>query len=53
MCYGKGWFLKVDLSNFEADKENPINGEGYFEVMKKKVEKEHEELKSIYAAKKA
>jgi glycine cleavage system H protein len=43
--YGKGWFLKIDLSDFESDKENLIDAEGYFEVMKKKVEKEHEKLK--------
>jgi glycine cleavage system H protein len=43
--YGKGWFLKIELSDFESDKENLIDTEGYFEVMKKKVEKEHEQLK--------
>ena len=43
--YGKGWFLKVALSNFESDKENLIDADNYFEVMKKKIEKEHEKLK--------
>jgi glycine cleavage system H protein len=43
--YGKGWFVKVELTDFESDKENLIDAEGYFEVMKKKVEKEHEQMK--------
>jgi glycine cleavage system H protein len=47
--YGKGWFLKIELSDFESDKENLIDTEGYFEVMKKKVEKEHEQLKGKHA----
>jgi glycine cleavage system H protein len=50
--YGKGWFLKIELSNFESDKENLIDAEGYFEVLKKKVEKEHEKLKGTRAANK-
>ncbi len=47
--YGKGWFLKIKLADFESDKENLIDAEGYFEVMKKKVEKEHEQLKGKHA----
>jgi len=47
--YGKGWFLKIELSDFESDKENLIDTEGYFEVMKKKVEKEHEQLNGKHA----
>ena len=43
--YGKGWFVKVELADFESDKENLTDAEGYFEVMKKKVEKEHEQMK--------
>jgi glycine cleavage system H protein len=50
--YGKGWFLKIELTDFESDKENLIDAEGYFEVMKKKVEKEHEQLKGTHAANK-
>jgi len=50
--YGKGWFLKIELSDFESDKENLIDAEGYFEVMKKKVEKEHEQLKGKHASNK-
>ena len=43
--YGKGWFVKIKLTDFESDRENLIDAEGYFEVMKKKVEKEHEQMK--------
>jgi len=43
--YGKGWFVKIELTDFDSDKENLIDAEGYFEVMKKKVEKEHEQMK--------
>jgi glycine cleavage system H protein len=43
--YGKGWFLKIELSDFGSDKDNLVGAEGYFEIMKKKVEKEHEQLK--------
>lgn len=43
--YGKGWFVKIALSDFESDKENLLDAEGYFEVMRKKVEKEHEQMK--------
>jgi glycine cleavage system H protein len=50
--YGKGWFLKIELTDFKSDKENLIDAEGYFEVMKKKVEKEHEQLKGTHAANK-
>jgi glycine cleavage system H protein len=50
--YGKGWFVKIELTDFESDKENLVDAEGYFEVMKKKVEKEHEQLKGKRAANK-
>ena len=38
--YDKGWFLKVALLNLESDKENLIDAHAYFEVMKRKIEKE-------------
>ena len=47
--YSKGWFLKIELSDFESDKENLMDAEGYFEVMMKKVEKEHERARSTGA----
>ena len=43
--YGEGWFVKIELTDFESDKENLIDATGYFEVMKKKIEKEHEKIK--------
>ncbi len=43
--YGKGWFVKIELTDFESDRENLTDAEGYFEVMKKKVEKEHAQMK--------
>jgi glycine cleavage system H protein len=45
--YGKGWFLKVQLANFESDRENLIDAEAYLEVMKKKAGKEQQKLKKI------
>lgn len=46
--YGKGWFYKVELLDFESDKENLSDAETYFAVMKRNVEKEHEKLKKGY-----
>ena len=43
--YGKGWFLKVRLTDFESDEENLIGADAYLEVMKKKVEKEQQRLR--------
>jgi len=43
--YGKGWFLKIQLSNFESDRENLIEADAYLEVIKKKAEKEQQRLK--------
>jgi glycine cleavage system H protein len=51
--YGKGWFVQIALSDFDSDKENLLDAEGYFEVMKKKVDKEHEKLKGTPTANKA
>jgi glycine cleavage system H protein len=51
--YGKGWFVKIALPDFESDKENLTDAEGYFEVMKRKIEKEHEQLKGTHASNKA
>ena len=38
--YGEGWFLKIKVNNFEADKTNLASPEDYFEVLKRKVEVE-------------
>ncbi len=43
--YGEGWFVKIGVRDFEADKENLIGPEGYFEVMKRKIETERLKLK--------
>jgi len=43
--YGKGWFIKIQLSNAAGDKTNLIDASAYLEVMKKKAEKEHSKLK--------
>lgn len=38
--YGEGWFVSIKLDNPDADKENLLTAEGYFEVLKKKLESE-------------
>ena len=43
--YGEGWFLKVKVEDFEADKGNLAGPEAYFEVLKRKVEAERLILK--------
>ena len=42
--YSKGWFVEIELDNFEEDKELLLNGPEYFEYMKNKVFKEREHL---------
>jgi len=42
--YGEGWFVLVKLENPDADKENLLTAEGYFEVLKKKLEIERKKL---------
>jgi len=43
--YEKGWFVKIEVRDFEADKENLLGPEAYFEVMKRKIETERLKLK--------
>ena len=43
--YGEGWFIKIEVKDFEADKENLLGADAYFEVMKRKIETEHLKLK--------
>jgi glycine cleavage system H protein len=43
--YEGGWFIKVATENFEADRENLIDANAYFEVLKRKVEAERLKLK--------
>jgi len=43
--YGEGWFVKIEVKNFEADKENLLQPDAYFEVLKRKIESERLRLK--------
>ncbi len=43
--YGEGWFIKIEVRDFEADKENLLGPDSYFEVMKRKIETERLKLK--------
>lgn len=43
--YEKGWFVKIEVKDFEADKENLLGPDAYFEVMKRKIEAERSRLK--------
>ena len=43
--YSKGWFVKIEVKDFEADKENLLGPEAYFDVMKRKIETEKLKLK--------
>lgn len=43
--YDKGWFVKIEVKDFGADKENLLGPEAYFEVMKRKIETERLKLK--------
>ncbi|HNW25504.1 MAG TPA: putative zinc-binding protein [Candidatus Gastranaerophilaceae bacterium] len=39
--YVKGWIADIELSNFEEDKEFLLDYEGYFSVLKRKVDEYH------------
>lgn len=43
--YKRGWFVKIEVRDFKADKENLLGPEAYFEVMKRKIEAERLRLK--------
>ena len=43
--YGEGWFVKIEVKDFEADKENLLQPDAYFEVLKRKIEAERLKLK--------
>lgn len=42
--YGEGWFAALKLKDFESDRENLLDAQKYFEVLKRKVESEKEKL---------
>ena len=43
--YGEGWFVKIEVKDFEADKEALLSSSAYFEVLKQKIEREKQKLK--------
>ena len=45
--YQKGWFVEIELDNFEEDKELLLNGPEYFDYMKNKIMKEKNHLDQI------
>jgi len=42
--YGEGWFVKIKVEDFDADRKNLLDPEGYYEVLKRKVEAERLKL---------
>ena len=42
--YGEGWFAVLRLTDFESDRENLLDAQKYFEVLKRKVESEKAKL---------
>jgi len=42
--YGEGWFAIIKLENFENDRQNLLQAQDYFEVLKRKVETERRKL---------
>ena len=42
--YGEGWFAVLEVKDFESDRENLLDAQKYFEVLKRKVEAEKEKL---------
>jgi len=45
--YQRGWFIEIELKDFEEDKELLMNGPDYFEYMKEKIMKEKNNLEQI------
>lgn len=43
--YGQGWFVKIAVEDFEADRENLLEAAAYFQVLQRKVEAERRKLK--------
>jgi glycine cleavage system H protein len=42
--YGEGWFAIIKLEDFENDRQNLLQAQDYFEVLKRKVEIERRKL---------
>ncbi|MHA1150904.1 MAG: putative zinc-binding protein [Promethearchaeota archaeon] len=49
--YRKGWFVEIELNNFEEDRELLMDGSEYFEYMKNKANKEKEHLDKMKSEK--
>jgi glycine cleavage system H protein len=49
--YNKGWFVKLELDNFEEDRDLLMSGPEYFEYMKKKAIEEKEHLNKMKSEK--
>ena len=49
--YNKGWFVEIELRNFEEDIELLMDGPTYFEYMKNKIMKEKDHLDKIKSEK--
>lgn len=49
--YNKGWFVEIQLKNFEEDVELLMDGPSYFEYMKKKIIKEKNQLDQMKSEK--
>jgi len=49
--YQRGWFIEIELKDFEEDKELLMNGPDYFKYMKEKIMKEKEHLDKIKSEK--
>lgn len=49
--YRKGWFIEIELDDFEEDKELLMNGSEYFDYMKDKILKEKNHLDQIKSEK--
>jgi len=45
--YGKGWFVEIELKDFEEDLELLMDGPNYFEYMKEKIMKEKNHFDQI------
>lgn len=49
--YNQGWFVEIELENFEEDKDLLMDGSDYFEYMKNKVMKEKDHLDKMKSEK--
>ena len=49
--YQRGWFIEIELRDFEEDKDLLMNGPDYFEYMKEKIMKEKNHIDQIKSEK--